>query len=111
TEVRVPNLVLRPLTVETRFSRATRPAPTGTLTTRSAICWTWVTRRRASAVVALEALSAVDRAVLAVRRALPLVAELVRLAVVLALLAVRWALARVAEPERRVSLRFRVAAA
>jgi hypothetical protein len=39
------------------------------------------------------------------------VAEEVRLAVVLALVAVRRALARVAEAERRVSLRFLVAAA
>jgi hypothetical protein len=50
-------------------------------------------------------------ALLAVRRALPLVAEEVRLAVVLALVAVRRALERVADAERRVSLRFLVAAA
>jgi hypothetical protein len=31
--------VLRPLTVETRLSLATRLAPTGTRTARSAICW------------------------------------------------------------------------
>jgi hypothetical protein len=62
-------------------------------------------------VVALDALEAVALALLAVRRALPLVAELVRLAVVLALVAVRRALERVADAARRVSLRFRVAAA
>src|ERR1700761_1525550 len=100
-----------PLTVETRFSRASRLAPTGTSTARSAICWTWVTRRRVSAAGALEALAAVAGAVLAVRRALPLVADDVRLAVVLALEAVRRALLRVADAALRVSFRFRVAAA
>jgi hypothetical protein len=72
--------------------------------------------------VALEALPAVARAVFAVRRALPLAPEedrlvvvlallALRLAVVFALLAVRRALALVADAARRVSLRFRVAAA
>ena len=114
-------LVVDPLTVETRLSRATRVAPTGTSTARSAICWAWLTNRLDSAAVALEALRAVREALWrslgvrlrrrAVRLAFAFVAVAVRLAFAFVAVAVRSAFAFVAVADVRVAFRLRVAAA